>query len=217
MEFDDIVSDRKSVRAFSSERVARQTVEEVLGAAIRAPSAINLQPWELTVVMDEERERLSRRLLKAYREKQISCSPGNVKPLPPDYTLRGVQSFEGMKPYLDEMGSDFNRYINEGSCNFYGAPVAVIISIDDSFSKARLVDTGVFLGYFILAAHNAGLWTCPIGLITAYEEEVKDVLSIPENKDVVIGIALGHPDASSPVNRFVSPREGLDKLVRWID
>lgn len=217
MDFTEIIKERKSVRAFRPDSLSREQIEDVLKAACRAPSAINLQPWEVTVVVNEERQRLSRKLLKSYREKQISCSPGNVKPMPQVFTARGVQSFNDMKPYLDEMGSDFNTYINEGSCDFYGAPVAIILSIDDSFSKARLVDLGIFLGYLVLAAHDAGLSTCPIGLITAYEDEVKDVLNIPESKHVVIGIALGHPDRESPVNRFTSPREELGKLVRWID
>ncbi len=217
MELSEIVKARRSVRAFRSEPVPRQKVEELLGMAVRAPSAINLQPWEVTVVMDEERERLSRRLLKSYREKQIQCSPGNVKPLAQVFTARGVASFVGMKPYLDEVGSDFNTYINEGSCNFYGAPVAAIVCIDNAFSKARLVDIGIFLGYLVLAAHDMGLSTCPIGLIAAYDDEVKDALNIAENKDVVIGVAIGCPDDSHPVNRFVSPRDGIDKIVRWID
>ena len=217
MDFIDIIKERHSIRAFKPDPVPRETIERILNVAIQAPSAINLQPWEFHVVVGEERERLSRRLVKAYREKQISCSPGNVKPLAEAFTKRGVESFVAMKPYLDEMGQDFNRFINEGSCNFYGAPVAVIITLDDSFSKARLVDIGATLGYLVLAAQDAGLWTCPIGLITAYEDEVKDVLNIAGNKDVVIGVALGHPDWESPINQFKSPRETLDAFVRWID
>src|SRR5208337_906278 len=101
MDLREIIKERRSIRAFKDDRVPRKKVEEVLGLAVHAPSAINLQPWELTVVMDEERERLSRSLLKAYREKQISCSPGNVKPLPKVFAARGAESFEAMKPYLD--------------------------------------------------------------------------------------------------------------------
>ena len=115
------------------------------------------------------------------------------------------------------MGYDFNQYINEGSCDFYGAPVAIIICFDNAFSKARLVDIGAALGYLVLAAHSLGLCTCPIGLISAYADEVKDALSIAENKEVVIGVALGYPDRESPINRFVSPRDGLDALVRWLE
>jgi len=217
MEFSDIIKERRSIRAFKDERVSREEVEKVIGFALRAPSAINLQPWELTIVMDEERKRLSRILLKAFHERQISCSPGNVKPLPSVFSARGRESFEGMKPYLDRMGFDFNKYINEGSCNFYGAPVAIIACIDNAFSKARYVDVGVCLGYLLLAAHDAGLATCPVGLITAYEDEVKDCLNIQDNKDVVIGVALGHPDWESPVNSFISPRQNLSELVRWIE
>jgi nitroreductase len=216
MEFSEIVHERKSIRAFSTKKVPKDLITSILQEALQAPSAINLQPWEISVVMDDERERLSRMLVKTYREKRISCSPGNVKPMPSVFNIRGVESFESMKPYLDEMGSDFNTFINEGSCNFYGAPVALIVVIDNSFSKARLVDIGVFLGYFLLVAHNAGLSTCPIGLITAYEEDVKDILNIEERKNIVIGIALGYPDYDVPINQFRSPRDDLEKFIRWI-
>jgi nitroreductase len=61
------------------------------------------------------------------------------------------------------------------------------------------------------------LGTCPIGLITAYEDEIKELLNIPENKMVVIGVALGYPDEKSPINRFKSPREDIGNLIRWIE
>lgn len=217
MDLLDIVKVRKSVRAFRSDAVSRQQIEEILKLVIRAPSAINLQPWEFVVVMGEEKERLSRRLVKLYREKQISCSPGNVKPLSAQFSKRGAESFILMNPYLEKMGQEFNCFVNEGSCNFYGAPAAVIFCLDNAFSEARLVDIGIALGYFVLIAHNSGLSTCPIGLINAYEDDIKEILSIPENKNVVIGAALGYPDPASPINEFTSPRDDLDKFVRWID
>jgi nitroreductase len=217
MDLVKVINERRSIRAFKPDPVPREKVEEILNLVLHAPSAINLQPWEFVVVLDEERERLSRRLLKAYGEKKISCGPGNVKPLGQTFCRRGVASFEVMNPILEELGLSFDRFINEGSCNFYGAPAAVIFCLDNAFSKARLVDIGIGLAYFVLAAQNLGLGTCPIGLIAAYSEEIKEVLDIPENKDVVIGVALGHPDWEHPLNRFQTPREGLDSFARWID
>ena len=211
------IKERRSIRAFKPDPVPREKIEELLTLALQAPSAINLQPWEFTIVVGEERERLSRRLIKAYKEKQISCGPGNVKPLPQEVTARGAQSIGEMKPLTEEMGINFDRFINEGSCNFYGAPAAIIISIDNAFSKYNYVDIGITLGYMVLAAHSAGLWTCPIGLILAYSDEIKDELSIPENKNVIIGVALGYPDWDAPINRFKSSRETTGMLVRWID
>jgi nitroreductase len=212
-----VIKERKSIRAFKSDPIPKERVEEILRLSAHAPSAINLQLWEFIVVAGEEKERLSRRLIKAYREKKISCSPDTVKPLPKTYGKRGAKTLEAMNPFFKEMGVDSDKFINEGSCNFYGAPVAIIICLDDSFSKARFVDIGVVLGYLVLTAHEFGLGTCPIGLITAYEDEIKDLLNIPENKNVVIAVALGHPDGESPINRFKSSREDLDKVVKWIE
>lgn len=216
MELWQAIRERKSIRAYKRDPIPKETLEEILRLTIHAPSAINLQPWEFIVVTGEEKERLSRKLIKAYKEKQISCSPENVKPLPETYRQRGIASSESMEPYLKQIEVSFKQFTNEGSCNFYGAPVAIIICLDDSFSKARMVDIGVALGYLVLTAHGFGLATCPIGLIAAYEDEIKDLLNIPENKNVIIGVALGYPDWENPVNRYKSPRENLDKLVRWI-
>jgi nitroreductase len=210
------ILERRSIRAFRPDPIPREKIEEILKLSIRAPSAINLQPWEFVVVTGEEKERLSRRLIKAYREKEISCGPDAVKPLPKIYSKRGAQTLKAMKPFFEEMKVNSDQYINEGSCQFYGAPVAIFICLDGSFSKTRLVDIGVVLGYFVLAAHQSGLGACPIGLITAYEDEIKDLLNIPEDKSLVIGLALGHPDWESPINRFKSERDDLEKMVRWV-
>jgi nitroreductase len=217
MELAEVIRERRSIRAFRDEQVPKETIAGLLRLATRAPSAINLQPWEFTVVMDEERKRLSRRLIKSYRERMISCSPGNVKPMPKVFSARGTESFEGMKGYIEEAGSDFSTYINEGSCNFYGAPVALVVCIDEAFSAARLVDIGICLGYLVLAAHTMGLSTCPIGLVSAYEDEVKDALNIPDTKNLVLGVAVGYPDLDHPVNRFISSRSDLREVVRWIE
>jgi nitroreductase len=217
MEMIQAIQERKSIRAFKTDPIPKEKIEEILRISCLAPSAINLQPWEFIVVSGEEKERLSRRLIKAYREKQISCGPGNVKPLPKSIAKRGAQTLEMMNPFFEEMNVDPNQFINEGSCNFYGAPVAILICLDDSFPKTRLLDIGIILGYLLLVAHEYGLGTCPIGLITAYEEEIKELLNVSENKHVVIGIALGYPEERSPINRFKSPREDFKTMVKWIE
>jgi nitroreductase len=207
---------RRSCRAFRPDPVARETVAEVLRLAINAPSANNLQPWEFVVVAGRERERLSRVLLKAYREKHISCGSGAVKPLPPAVRQRGLQAQTEMKPYVDRLGVSPDALLNEGSCNFYGAPVAVIVCLDDCFSSRQMVDVGTAVGYLVLAAQEKGLGSCPIGLITDYADEIKEALNITDNKRVIIGVALGYPDKASPLADFRSSRADVADFVRWI-
>jgi len=201
----EVIKDRRSVRAFKPDSVAKGTIAQILELAINAPSANNLQPWEFIVVMDKEKERLSRTLIKAYREKQLSCSSGAVKPLPQVIKQRGVQTEESLKRYAEKIGVPLDNFVNEGSCNFYGAPVAIIMCLDDSFSNRQMIDIGTVLGYLVLTAYDFGLATCPIGLIADYADEIKDLLNIPENKKVVIGVAMGYSDLENPMSQFRSP------------
>ncbi|UCF84893.1 MAG: nitroreductase [Desulfobacteraceae bacterium] len=214
MDIRKAIEERRSTRAFLEKAVDRDTLERLLSLAIQAPSAINLQPWEFTVVTGEERKRLSRVLLKRMRERNISCGPGAKSPLPDYFVERQRGLLNAMLPNLPGQTS-FQDFINEGSCNFYGAPAAIIITIDDVFSSARLTDIGIVVGYLVLAAYDLGLSTCPIGLITAFDDDIKEELSLPEEKCVVIGVAVGYRDPQAPINLTRSERVPLSDVVKW--
>lgn len=209
-----IIEERRSTRAFLEKPVDRDTLERLLGLATQAPSAINLQPWEFTVVSGEERKRLSRVLVKRMRERNISCGPGATNPLPEYFVERQRGLLDVMLPHLPEQ-TPFQDFINEGSCNFYGAPTAIIITIDGVFSSARLTDIGIAVGYLVLAAYDLGLGTCPIGLIAEFDDDIKEELSLPEDKRVVIAVAVGYGDPQAPINRPRSERAPLSDVVKW--
>lgn len=215
MELFEVIAGRKSIRAFKPDPVPNETIEEILQWAVKAPSAINLQPWEFTVVSGREKERLCKRLLKAYGERRVSCSPQTTRPLPPEVDRRRRELFQEMRPFVDQLKVPFEDFINEGSFDFYGAPTAIIISMDRAFPKSRSLCIGAALGYLVLAAHAYGLGSCPIGIITAFEEDIKDQLNIPGEKEVILGVALGYPDWENPINRFKSSRENPANITRW--
>ena len=208
------IEERRSTRAFLERPVEREKIETLINYATQAPSAINLQPWELIVVTGEEKERLSRVLVKRMKERNISCGPGAKSPLPDYFVERQRGLLDTILPNLPEQ-TPFQDFINEGSCNFYGAPSAIIITLDQVFSKARLTDIGVLVGYLVLAAHALELGTCPIGLVTAFDEDIKEALSIRDEKQVVIGVAVGYRDPRSPINRSRSERVPLADVVKW--
>jgi nitroreductase len=214
MELEKIMNERHSTRVFLDKPVSREMIEKLLFLATRAPSAINLQPWEFTVVMEGERQRLSRALVKSMRERNISCGPDAVRPLPEHFMDRQRDLANCILPHLDK-GVQLQDFTNEGSCNFYGAPVAIIVTIDRAFSKSRLVDAGIAIGYMVLAAHNMGLGTCPIGLINAFGDEIREALNISEEKDVVLGVAVGYPDPNAQINLASSTRAPIDEVARF--
>jgi nitroreductase len=215
MELAEAVETRRSCRAFSKRPVERELVAELLRRAGRAPSALNLQPWEVTVVLGEETRRLARRILAARRERDVACGPGARRPIPEAHQKRRRETFLPLARILEGMGLDLEGFVGEGSCRFYDAPVALIICMDRAYSMERYLCLGIFLGYLFLAAQDLGLASCPVGLVAAYGEEIKDQLNIPDEKEVVLGVALGYRDPSSPLSSFPTPREPLESFVRW--
>jgi len=214
MEIIKAMKERRSTRAFLDRPVSQEILENLMDLAAQAPSAINLQPWELTIVSGEERKRLSRVLVKRMKERNISCGPGANKPLSPLFMERQRGLLNAILPNLP-LNTPFQDFINEGSCNFYGAPTAVIISMDQAFSNARLTDIGVLVGYLVLAAHGLGLGTCPIGLITAFDADIREELGLSDECRVIIGVAVGYADPDSPINRSRSERAPLKDVVKW--
>jgi nitroreductase len=217
MELTESLRLRRSTRAFLKDPIPKDILVSILSDASNAPSAINMQPWEVTLVSGGELKRLSAKLIKAYKERSIGCSPGSVNPLPDKFIKRASQSVEEMSFYIKEMGSDFKTYINEGSLRFYDAPTTALIFVDESFPPERMADIGSFMAYFVLACSGRGLGSCPIGLIKAYEDEVKDHLNVPESKNLIVSIALGKPDPNASINRFRSTRTDQREWVRWIE
>jgi nitroreductase len=216
----DIISamkGRRSVRAYQEKPVSRRDIEAVIAAAGLAPSAINLQPWEFIVSYGEEKERLVSRLKKAHAERKVSCGPGTAKPLPQKYTERSRQALAVMEPKISQTGISFNRFIEEGSCSFYGAPIAIIVTIDRVFPAIRYLDVGLGVSYLLLAAQAKGLSTCPIGLIVAYADDITDVLNISPEKEILLGISMGYADESAPANDFKTGREELSEILNWYE
>ena len=211
------MTNRQSARAYLPKPVARADIEDLLRYAGMAPSAINLQPWEYVIVYGEEKDRLVQQLKRAHAERNISCGPGTENPLPDIFKNRSRRASQAMAPKVAEMGLKFNQFVEEGSCSFYGAPIAIIVTLDRLFPKIRYLDVGLSVSYLLLAAQAKGLATCPIGLVTAYGDEIAGALDISDNKEIVLGIALGYADTQSPINCFKTERENLDAFRSWYE
>jgi nitroreductase len=193
------IEERRSTRAFLDKPVERKTVETLLSLATRAPSAINLQPWEFVVVSGIEKKRLSSLLVKRMKERKISCGPGAKKPLPEQFVERQRGLLRNILPHLPS-DANFELFINEGSCNFYGAPTAIILTLDNAFSSARLTDIGIVVGYLVLITHAMDWRPAPSGSSL--------LLMTRSRRNSTFGQAGGHRDRcrlqndTSPVNKL---------------
>ena len=79
MDVFSVMADRRSARAYLNRPVARADIEDILEYAGKAPSAINLQPWEYVIVYGEEKDRLVKRSAKSARGTRDLLRPRDPK------------------------------------------------------------------------------------------------------------------------------------------
>jgi len=219
MQFDDVVRDRRSVRAFRSDPVPADLIRELLQTACLAPSGTNIQPWKVHVVTGDTRRRLAEEVL-AHRETR-----------PDDDTAEFPRSSKRKEPYISRMralGKDMYGRIGIArgdeaaswrqwgrNYSFFDAPVGLIFTIDKELDSMSFLDIGMFMQTFMLAAKDRGLDTCAQGAWTLFWSATRRILSIPQDEYIIAGMALGYADADDPVNGVIAPREPLDRIATF--
>jgi nitroreductase len=98
---------------------------------------------------------------------------------------------------------------------FYGAPCAVFLFIDQSLGPWSIFDMGLFAQNLILAAHALGLGTCLQASVTNYADAIRQFLGIPESKQLIIGISIGYPDPDAKLNTYRAIKLKPEEFVKW--
>ena len=75
--------------------------------------------------------------------------------------------------------------------------------------KAYIIDVSIAFSYMILEAYNQGLGTCWLGAF--YQDEVKKILNIPDNINVVAITPLGYPDPDEIFTK--TQRKKLEQII----
>jgi len=93
MDLSEAIKGRRSIRNFKPDKVSEKNVERLIEAAVSAPSAGNIQPWELVVVRKPE---IRKKLVEAaYEQSFIEEAPvvivvcANEDRISQRYGLRG--------------------------------------------------------------------------------------------------------------------------------
>jgi nitroreductase len=100
---------------------------------------------------------------------------------------------------------------------FFGAPMALMFSVDTDLEKGSWLDCGMFIQSVMIAARSKGLATCPQAAFAYQAHTVKRLVGIPEAQTLICGMAIGYEDTEAIINRFITDREPLESFVTWVD
>jgi nitroreductase len=170
VEFRNVIADRRAVREYQDRSVDRTTIENLIGAAILAPSAMNLQPWTFAVLLDRGR-------IDSYAQRARNWLLTNLSA-----TSRAVQ----LRAMLEAPHFSI----------FYHAPALVMVLARSAEEQSR-EDCCLAAENLMLAARAQELGSCWIGLARPWLDlpATKVELGLAEHVHVVAPIVLGHPKA----------------------
>lgn len=180
---------RRAVRKYQPTAVDRQQVEQLIGAARMAPSAMNRQPWKFYVVSNAELIHLLSKdiVKKAFKEEVKKGFKGILASA--SALLHALHNF------------DLSRFDDP---IFYKAPVVIFITAPLNNEWAPL-DIGMCAQNMMLAAKSLGLDTCPVGFAQFVNHtEHYARLGIPEDEKVLLAVIVGYGNETPPVHERVT-------------
>ncbi len=167
MEFQKVLEERRSIRAFKEDTVTDKQLSEIIKAGIMAPSAKNAQPWRFKVIRGEEVERLC-------------CA---------------MEEFQRQNPEIKSSVSTTVRHMRKASATILVFMPRRIGRIAErapwQFLIPELTSVGACFENMTLKAHDMGLgslWICDVLF-------AKDYLDERFPPDIIAGcLSVGYPD-----------------------
>jgi nitroreductase len=219
MDVIDAIRARKSIRGYKSDPVPQELLKQILETATRAPSAMNTQSWEVTVVTGEPLENIRNGNVEmlssgkapnpdvkmesydgVYKERQVGLAMELFK-------LLGITREDKQKR---------NEWMMQGF-RFFDAPAAIIVSTDKSLDPAHAyTDVGILMQTICLTALSHGLGTCIMGQGVMFPDVVRKHTGIPDSKRIFLSTPIGYPDPGFPANKLVTSRVPLEDSVKFL-
>jgi len=215
MDVQQAIRGRRSIRAFLEKPIPKETLISLLETSRWAPSAVNNQPWLLTVATGDKRQELERRLIERVKSSGESIEGRYPEDVPEEVRRRREELLAGIAKVAEESGIPVQELLL-GSYRFYGAPVVILVTYESRMGDSTPTGVVAFVTTMLLTAHDMGLGTCWLGMPLAYPDIICGALEIPDSQKIAAVVALGYPDPDSGINKFRSCRDGLHAFVTWV-
>jgi len=221
MNIEAAVKGRRSIRKFLNKDIPHEVIRDILDAARWSPSWGNTQSWNFHVITGEPLARFK----EANQQRLIDDTPS-----PPDITMPEswpdacrLRYNDMGRTLYDSLGiarrdTDARRKLRIKMAYLFGAPCLIVPTIHkDNAVEYAMLDIGLITQTLCLLAFGKGLGTLIMAAAVQYPNLIREIASIPEDRRIVVGIALGYPDLEYELNKFERKRAALDEVVHWVD
>jgi nitroreductase len=177
----DAIYRRRAVRSYTGQPVGKDTIRNLLNAAVWAPTAVHEEPWAFAVIEDKE---IMKRLSDQAKE-----------------------SMNELERSLHVAGRPMSTHFTPPDNIFYNAPALVVI-YGKPMGAFVVADCWLAAQNLMLAACAMGLGTCVIGLAVPAlnTPEWKKKLGVPNEMTAFAPIVVGAPDGVTPPTSRKEPQ-----------
>jgi len=204
----DALMTTRSMRRLHDTPVDDSIIESVLTAAVQAPSGGNIQPYQFLVVTDPElKASVGEWYLKSWERYEPAVA--KVTPAPP--TPEAEASYRRNKQVSDELAHNFG---NVPVQVFVLTPqISMAVSDDEGEMDVGPVWASVYpaVQNLMLAARAYGLGTTLTTVIRVYEDEVRELLGVPDRYAIAAVVPIGYPKGKWGVAR----RRPASSITNW--
>ncbi len=217
----EAIRSRRSCRAFTGQAVPAEIVRTVIDTARQAPSGGNLQPWHIHVLAGERMIQF-----KALIAAKLPAQPEGEGT---EYDIYPPKLHEPYRSRRFKCGEDLYRTIGVArddrparlaqfarNYQFFGAPLALFVSIDRAMGCDQWADVGMFMQSVMLLLREHGLDSCPQEAWAAWHKTLGEFLRLPPELMLFCGIAVGYRDEAAPINQLRTERAPLQEFVTWV-
>lgn len=207
MHVSQALRERRSVRAFTPQVPSAQLVQQLMQDAALAASGGNMQPWRVAAITGERLSSLLADVAQTSGEEnplQLSYPPNLWEPYRTRRFANGEDLYRSIGIPREDKAGRFRQLAR--NAQFFGAPVGILVFIDERMGPVQWMDLGLYLQAFMLRATEEGLATCAQGFWRRYDAVVRQHIEVPEGYRVTYGIALGYEDKDAPINSLRATR-----------
>lgn len=167
MDLIEAIKNRKSIRKFTDESIKKEDLEEIIEVARRAPSSVNGQQISLVYTTD-----------KNIIEKIAHLSGGQAQIRDCSCFITLIGDYYRDKVYLESVGKELTDDIQR-------------------LREVVMVDAGIMALTINYVAMAKGYGCTIIGGVKENPEQIAELLNLPKNTIVALGITIGVPTKES--------------------
>ena len=220
MEFQNVIRERRSIRAYKADEVPPDVIHEILDDARWAPSWRNTQAWNVWVLTGAALERFKEGF-KTATEAQAPAQPdlGITTEWPAACSMRTAALMKERAATLEAAGEASDPASSQARmADLFGAPCLLVFGFEECLAEAYAsFDTGALVQNVCLAAQARGLGTCIVATVVRYPDLLRRTLPDAADKRFVVSVTLGYPDTEAAANTFERSRAPLEEIVSWVE